>query len=782
MLNKIKISFLMILVAFFLGACSFTFPWEKPRVNIIEINSPTNEEVNINTTISTVSEWTNDLRRFSNEEGIKTFLSQAPTGGGATVSGLMADSNFGLGSDVVSLSPADWQSLGFSKPDIIKVDGNYIYALVKNSLHIVSLSPIDDAKIVHTLNFSSRPLEILVNNGKLVVLGRDAEINSSALYRTFKRDSVYNFIHIFDIAMPSNPKEIRKISFEGSYLGARLAGNYVYFISANPAYFLEGEQILPRAIEGGKVINENNCDDSQDCLSSDVYYFDSPYRNYTFLSVAAISTINKNEPLSTQNYIVDVNYTYSVSNTGNFYLMRTESLSVYDLEQEIRRDKMVPKLSSVNQERIKEIEDSPAFVLRSGEKQIKIAAIVDHHIQSLSKDERDELQKQVEESFLSKVKQRSKDIDKTTIYRFNFRAGKMEYQAKGNVQGQIIKKGSLDEKGGNLRLVTTRSHIWSLLFEDNKKYYSNVYVLDNKLSILGSLENIATDSEVYSTFFMGDRVYILTSDVLAPMYAVGLADVNSPVILGGIKIPRYVHVYPADNQGEKFFGLGREELIGLNSQEVKALRVSLFNFADLKQPKELSSYDIVDSTSDSIAFSDYKALSYFISQNAVSLPLSLSDETGRLGFVGVAILGIEGENLKLKGQIDHSDNGHPAQNDFWNGFSYYDNTVKRSFIVGNNIFTFSNKYLKINDLNLLTPLKSIRLLNSNEHYGSQSNDFSNDASNESKTEEAEEGINQNEEELEGLSDNYEELFNNEEGFINYQELSNNQAEISENLE
>lgn len=781
MLNKIKISFLIILVAFFLGACSFTFPWEKPRVNTIELGSPNTEETTVSTTINTVSEWTNDLRRFANEEGIKTFLSQAPTGGGATVSGLMADSNFGLGNDVVSLSPADWQSLGFSKPDIIKVDGNYVYALVKNSLHIISLSPIDDAKIVYTLNFNSRPLEILVNSGKLVVLGRDTEINSSALYRTFKRDSVYTFVSIFDVAMPSNPKEVRKISFEGSYLGARLAGGYVYFVSANPAYFLEGEQILPRAIEGGKIINENNCDNNQDCLTSDVYYFDSPYRNYTFLSVATISTINKSEPLNTQNYIIDVNYTYSISNTGNFYLMRTESLSVYDLEQEIRRDKMVPKLSSVNQERIKEIEDSPAFVLRSGEKQIKIAAIVDHHIQSLSKDERDELQKQVEEAFLSKVKQRSKDIDKTTIYRFSFRAGKMEYQAKGNIQGQIIKKGSLDEKRGNLRLVTTRSHIWSLLFEDNKKYYSNVYILDNKLSILGSLENIATDSEVYSTFFMGERVYILTSDILAPMYAVGLSDVSKPTILGGIKIPRYVHVYPADNQGEKFFGLGREELTGLNSQEVKALRVSLFNFADLKQPKELSSYDIVDSTSDSIAFSDYKALSYFISQNVVSLPLSLSDETGRLGFVGVAVLGIEGENLKLRGQIDHSDNGHPAQNDFWNGFSYYDNTVKRSFIVNNNILTFSNKYLKINDLNALSPLKSIKLLSSGEYYGSWSNDFSNDNNNEVETGEAEQIVNQNEEPP-AETPIYEDELNNEQQPNNEEGAPNDQEELSENLE
>ncbi len=727
MISKIKISLALLAGTFLLSACSFTFPWEKPRVVMTETDSLVSSEVASSSPLSTVSQWTNDLRRFANEDGIKTFLAQAPTGGGTTVSGLTADSNFGLGDDVVSLSPADWQTLGFAQPDIVKADANYVYALVKNNLHIISLLPASDIKIVKTINFASRPLEILVNGSTLVVLGRDTEISSSALYRTFKKENIYTFVDIFNITTPSNPQLIRHLSLEGSYIGARLSGSHVYLAALSPAYYIEEEQVLPKIIEDNQVINASACLEGNDCILSNVYYFDAPYRNYTFLSTLAINTINKSEPLNIQNYIVDANYSYSFSNTGNFYLMRTESLNTSDLEQEIKRDKMLPLLSAVNQERIKEIENSPTFVLRSGEKQIKIAAIVDNYIQSLSKEERDELQTQVTDSFLSKVKQRAEDIDQTTIYRFNLRSGKIEYQAKGTVQGQIIKKGSLDEKNGYLRLVTTRNQVWSLLFTDKEKSYSNVYILDNKLNILGALENIATDADVYSAFFMGERVYIMTSDVLAPMYAVDLQDTSKPIILGGIKIPRYVHVYPADSQGEKFFGLGRENLDATTTEpkDGQALRVSLFDFADLQQPKELSSYDIVDSTSDSIAFSDYKSLSYFIAQNTVALPLSLKDETGLLGFAGAAVLSIEGESLKLKGQIDHSDNGRVAQSDVWQGFNYDDTTVKRSFIMGNNIFTLSNKYLKINDLNTLDPIQAIKLLNSSESYGDESNDFTN---------------------------------------------------------
>ena len=59
--------------------------------------------------------------------------------------------------------------------------------------------------------------------------------------------------------------------------------------------------------------------------------------------------------------------------------------------------------------------------------------------------------------------------------------------------------------------------------------------------------------------------------------------------------------------------------------------------------------------------------------------------------------------------IDHSDGGRASDRDYWRGYSYYDNTVKRSLYIDNVLYTFSNNYLKMNKLDDLDDIKTLGL-------------------------------------------------------------------------
>jgi hypothetical protein len=97
------------------------------------------------------------------------------------------------------------------------------------------------------------------------------------------------------------------------------------------------------------------------------------------------------------------------------------------------------------------------------------------------------------------------------------------------------------------------------------------------------------------------------------------------------------------------------------------------------------------------------------------VPVSLYDG-GRLSFSGALIFSTDGEILSLKGRVDHSLGGLMSVADSWEGFSYYDNTVRRSAIVNNNLLTFSNKFLKINKIVDLSDAGSLLLTPGEEDY------------------------------------------------------------------
>ena len=91
--------------------------------------------------------------------------------------------------------------------------------------------------------------------------------------------------------------------------------------------------------------------------------------------------------------------------------------------------------------------------------------------------------------------------------------------------------------------------------------------------------------------------------------------------------------------------------------------------------------------------------------------------SNKLTFSGAAVFEVDKNGFKLKGKIDHSDGGRASDRDYWRGYQYYDNTVKRGLYIDDVLYTFSNKYLKMNKLDDLELVKKLELKKSRGEAG-----------------------------------------------------------------
>jgi uncharacterized secreted protein with C-terminal beta-propeller domain len=693
------------------------------------------------------------IKKFENYDELKIFLEQNSSGsyngynswGGAsrvTLGEMAKDAGInaptdktisqeaGLGAGSQDYSKTNVQVEGVDEADIIKTDGKYIYAVVNENLFIIEARPAEEAKVLSKIAFESRPQDIYVNGDSLVVFGQDDLIYNTEVYKGFKRRGNFTFFKVFDITDKKNPKQARDLDFEGDYSNSRMIGDYVYFVTANFNYnYYDDEMPIPRMIENGKAVSVDCASDKAGCVIPDVYYFDIPYESYNFTSVNAINIKKHNQKVAGDIYLLSGNQNMYVSQ-NNIYITYTKYISEYQLMMEVMKEIVYPRLSAKDQEKITKIEATENYILNQAEKIAKIGRIIERYQASLPPEEQEKLAKEMEEKMKQKYQDISKELEKTVIHKIAIKDGELEYKASGEVTGQVLNQFSMDENNGFFRIATTKNQTWSRFEEENRESYNNLYVLDENLKPAGALEDLAKGEKIYSVRFMQNRAYMVTFKQMDPLFVIDLADPKNPKVLGELKIPGYSdYLHPYDDT--TLIGLGKDtgetEWGGVRT---KGLKLSLFDVSNVSEPKEIDTYIMGDEGSDSIALRDHKAFLFSRDKNLLVIPVSIQEPGAiiseleplngfieenilsgypKLTFSGAAVFKVDKSGFELKGKIDHSDNGKPADSDHWQGYSYYDNTVKRSLYIDDVLYTFSNKYLKMNKIEDLAPIKNLEL-------------------------------------------------------------------------
>ncbi|MCL6559705.1 MAG: beta-propeller domain-containing protein, partial [Firmicutes bacterium] len=316
--------------------------------------------------------------------------------------------------------------------------------------------------------------------------------------------------------------------------------------------------------------------------------------------------------------------------------------------------------------------------------------------------------------------------DKTKVHRFALKDGRLTYGAGGEVPGTILNQFSMDEHNGFFRIATTKGEAWRT---DEYTSKNNLYVMDQKLNVVGKIENIAPGEKIYSTRFVGDRGYMVTFKTVDPFFVIDLKDPRQPKILGALKIPGYSdYLHPYDENHVIGFGkdtieIGRKDREGNEAESMAfytGMKMAVFDVSDVGNPVEMFKEEIGDRGTDSELLRNHKALLFSKAKNLLAFPVTVREvegdtlnqsgfpEYGRFTYQGAYVYNIDlVKGFTLKGRITHlSDEDYQKAGDYW-----YDSekNVERIIHIGDTLYTLSREYIKANNLTDLSELNTLRI-------------------------------------------------------------------------
>ena len=281
----------------------------------------------------------------------------------------------------------------------------------------------------------------------------------------------------------------------------------------------------------------------------------------------------------------------------------------------------------------------------------------------------------------------------------------------------------MDEYEGYFRLTTTTGYAW----DDNSA--NHLYVLNDDLEVVGSIENIAPGETIYSTRFMGDRAYLVTFKKVDPFFVIDVSNPTAPEILGYLKIPGYsdyLHPY-----GENYvIGFGKdtaeptEEEGFWNTVDFawfQGLKIAMFDVSDVENPIELHKEIIGDRGSSTELLYNHKALLFDEDKGIMSFPVTLAELAesykedgaqsanvyGDYVYQGAYVYDVSVEDgFELRGRITHYTDEELAEmsdNYWW----YGENDIERILYIGDYFYTVSSGMLKASMMDSLGEANSI---------------------------------------------------------------------------
>jgi len=595
------------------------------------------------------------------------------------------------GSSTPNYSTTNVQVKNVDEPDFLKNDDKYVYIVSGDKLTIIDANPAESAKIVLKVGLDipqGQSLQnIFLNKDRLVIFYQDSRETDYIPQYNYAPTKIYsNLTHIviLDVSNKESAKIIKNYSIDGYYNNARMVGNNVYLITINSVNY--GQPIIPLIRDDSKII-----------VTPDVYYFDNPEENYNFNTVTSLDIFA--DKLNSETFMMGGANTIYMSE-DNLYIayQKNPPPRFYQYQEKDRFfGAILPLLPTDIQQKVKEISNDST--LNDQQKWNRVSELLQDTYNKMSAQEKSQLFQKIQKAVNDYDFKIQAELLKTVVHKIALNQGDLKYIAKGEVPGRLLNQFSMDESGNRFRVATT-----SEFYAYRQVMHNNVYVLDENLKTVGSLEGIAKDEQIYSARFMGDRLYLVTFKRMDPFFVIDLST-DTPKVLGELKLPgfsNYLHPYDDTH----VIGIGREtqenQYGGVHAEGVK---IALFDVSDVSNPKTIDTEVIGKQGTDSEVLSDHKAMLFDKQKGILSIPIT---DYGKQEIVngnyvnemwrGFYVYNIDTSGLTLKGTITHSNS---------TSYDYY-GYGNRSFYIDDTLYTVSSNLMKMNDLSDLHEINKIR--------------------------------------------------------------------------
>ncbi len=391
-------------------------------------------------------------------------------------------------------SDTNVQVEGVMEADIVKTNGEYIYALAYNRLMIFKADGENTETISDTKLFDDEqkydfyPSEMFLYGDKLAI------INSG--WGFYDQDENYaedmTMVDIYDVSDPKNPDLLSSSGQSGYYNTSRMIGDNLYLITNY--YIYDFDAGMPESYMPKLIMDEDYAmvDPIDVCIM--------PYPSTTHTVISNIDG-QSGDQLGTLSLLGNAGEIYMSGD--NLYLANTNY--IYD-ESEPR------------QEGVYEVID-----YKNGE-QTELVRI------TLG--------------------------DKPEIAATGTVPGGLLNQFSMDEYGGYFRVVTTDNSYSYTSYNDKEHDFQNTKFHGEWRT-NGLYVLDLDLNIVGSVDKLAEDERVYSVRFDGDVGYFVTFRETDPLFTVDLTDPTNPVVQSELKIPGFSTYMQVYGEG-RLFGIGMD--------------------------------------------------------------------------------------------------------------------------------------------------------------------------------------------------------------------------------
>ncbi|WP_308461971.1 beta-propeller domain-containing protein [Planococcus sp. CP5-4] len=293
----------------------------------------------------------------------------------------------------------------------------------------------------------------------------------------------------------------------------------------------------------------------------------------------------------------------------------------------------------------------------------------------------------------------------TEIFKFGLDGTLVEFIASARVKGSLLNQFSMDEFEGYFRLATTEGTAWTPASEPK----NHLFILDEQLEQVGSVENLAPSERIYSVRFIGSKAYMVTFRETDPLFAIDVSDPTAPEVLGELKIPGFSnYLHPLDDKHLIGFGYDTKIEPAKGGGEPRivtgGMKISLFDVSDMSDPKETDTEIIGGPGTYSALQYDHKALFRNEQQSLFGFPVSIYEGDGmeyiEFQAEGALIYSITPEGIELSADLTQTSD-QPYED--WN------TSVQRLAYAKDALYTVANTEVRSYRLSDFEPLDTLPL-------------------------------------------------------------------------
>lgn len=525
---------------------------------------------------------------------------------------------------------------GIEEGDIVTTDGQYIYAVIDQSVVITDAKNPKNLKQVSkiTLKENSYPIQLMIHNNMLIVIfDQYIELekeNSSKKYYT--TGTSMTKVAFYNIDNPQKPNLVREIGQDGYMNGVRKTDDMLYVITnKTPDYWImsqEDVELRPYTFDS------QESEEIEPMEIEDISILPGTMEpNYTIISAIDLNNF-ANKKIETKGFLGGSSTLYMSPNalylTAVNYIMPTsfESSELSDTATSVSRTTMLVPMAS-----------------------------------------------------------------NTTLYKFAIDGLDVNLVANTSIKGSVLNQFSMDEHNGYFRVAVTEGNTWGT----NANSKNHLFIFDDKLKKVGEITDLAKGERIYSARFMGDKAYIVTFKQVDPLFVIDVANPEKPEVLGELKIPGFSnYLHPLDENHLIGIGYDTEVTTDNYTKEPfvtrKGMKVSLFDITDFENPKEQDTVVIGGRGTYSEIEYNHKALFRNEQLNYYGFPITIyegkSDYDIEYKGTGAVVYEITAEDgIQLKGDLITPAKVEEQYED-WNSL------ITRLIYIDNSLYTISRNEIK----------------------------------------------------------------------------------------